>query len=64
MGGPAKSARADSSEFALEATSARHIEFVNNRAVIDIGDPDVKSEEGLADAKITEKETAERREFI
>ena len=60
MRGPAESARADGSEFALETTSTRHIEFVNNHTAIDVSDPDMKSEEGLTGAKIAEKETAER----
>src|SRR5205807_7694516 len=62
--GPAQSTRADSPEFALETTSARHIEFVNHHAATDVGDSDVKSEEGLTDAEITEKETAERTSAI
>ncbi len=45
---------------ALETTAAGHVEFINDCGSIDIGDPDMKCQEGPTDAETTEKETTER----
>ena len=50
----------DRSMSALETTTTGHVEFINDCGSTDIGDLDMKCQEGPTDAQTTEKETTER----
>ena len=60
MGRATQTAGSHRSVSALETAAASHIEFVNHRASINIGDPDMEDQFGLTDTQRAQEESAVR----